>query len=154
LDPARFAVFPMAKFELERVLGAGGFGVALLCRNRHSGSRVVIKALRTDGLERGVAAVVQGARPLGGLEQPAVVRVRDCDYADGPGGPRPYLVMDYFDGPTLADHIRQHGPLPVRELLSLARVLAEGLHAAHRRGILHRDVKPANLLVRRDGDGP
>ncbi len=52
LDPTRFAQFPLFKFEPERILGAGGFGVAILCRNRHSGSRVVVKVLRTDGLER------------------------------------------------------------------------------------------------------
>src|SRR5207302_2004291 len=80
-------------------------------------------------------------------DHPAVIRVRDCDFADGQQT-RPYLVVDYFDGATLADYVKQHGPLQVNELLSLARLLAEGLHAAHARGILHRDVKPANLLVR------
>src|SRR5262249_34834355 len=59
---------------------------------------------------------------------------------------------DYFDGPTLEDFVRVHGPIRVTEFLPAARLLAEGLHAAHGRGILHRDVKPANLLVKRDGD--
>src|SRR5262249_54535138 len=136
LDPTRFAPFPPGKYELERVLGAGGFGVALLCRNRHSGSRVVIKALRTEGLERGVAAVFQEARLLEELDHPAVIRVRDCDFADIGGSARPYLVMDYFDGPTLADFVKQHGPLWMSELLPLARLLAEGLLAAHEHGIL------------------
>jgi serine/threonine protein kinase len=151
LDPARFAPFPPGKFEAERVLGAGGFGVAILCRNRHSGSRVVVKALRTEGLERGVGEVFREAQLLEELDHPAIIRVRDCDFADAEGR-RPYLVMDYFDGPTLTEHVRGHGPLAPEELRPLARLLAEGLLAAHERGILHRDIKPANLLVRREGE--
>jgi hypothetical protein len=152
LDPARFAPFPLGKYEPERILGAGGFGVAFLCRNRHSGVRVVVKALRQDTLERTVADVFREARVLEELEHPAVIRLRDCDFADV-GQKRPFLVMDYFDGLTLGAQVEKHGPLPAEDLLALARPVAEALHAAHDRGILHRDVKPANILVRREASG-
>jgi serine/threonine protein kinase len=152
LDPERFAPFPLAKYEPRQILGAGGFGVAFLCRDRHADSRVVVKALRTDGLERSVADVFREARVLEQLDHPAIIRLRYCDYADA-AQTRPYLVMDYFDGQTLADHVEKHGPLTPAELLALARPVAEALQAAHARGILHRDVKPANLLVRRDESG-
>ena len=151
-DPGRFAPFPWHKYEPERILGMGGFGVAFLCRNRHSGVRVVIKTLRTDSLDRQVADVFREARVLEDLEHPAIIRLRDCDYADS-AATRPYLVMDYFDGTNLQDYIEQNGPLPPERLLPLARIVAEALQAAHLRGILHRDVKPANLLVRPDGSG-
>ncbi|MCI0463907.1 MAG: protein kinase [Gemmataceae bacterium] len=151
LQPGRFAPFPLSKYEPERILGAGGFGVAFLCRNRHSGSRVVVKALRTDSLERQVADVFREARVLEDLEHPAIIRLRDCDFADSEQT-RPYLVMDYFDGLTLEDHVTKHGPLSAEQLLPLVQLTAEALQAAHARGILHRDVKPANLLVRQDGD--
>lgn len=152
LDPARFAPFPLGKYEPERILGAGGFGVAFLCRNRHSGSRVVVKALRTDSLERQVADVFREARVLEELDDAAIIRLRDCDYAD-PGQTRPYLVMDYFEGLTLEDHVEKHGPLTADQLLVLARPVVEALRAAHGKGILHRDVKPANLLVRQENGG-
>jgi tetratricopeptide (TPR) repeat protein len=148
LDPARFAPFPVSKFEAEKILGAGGFGVAFLCRNRHSGGQVVIKTLRRDGLDRDLNEVFREAQALEALEHPAIIRVRDCDYADSEHA-RPYLVMDYFQGQNLADFVEQNGQLQTRELLPLARMVAEGLQKAHGKNILHRDVKPANLLVRR-----
>jgi WD40 repeat protein len=150
LDGARFTPFPLTKYEPERILGAGGFGVAFLCRNRHSGSRVVVKALRPDTLARTMADVFREANILEELEHPAIIRLRDCDYADA-AQTRPYLVMDYFDGVTLAEHVERHGPLSADDLLALVVPVAEALQAAHTRGILHRDVKPANLLVRREG---
>src|SRR5262249_45485212 len=146
--PANFAAFPAQKYEAERILGAGGFGVAFLCRNRHTGGRVVIKTLRRDGLDRDLNEVFREAQALEELDHPAIIRVRDCDYAD-PARTRPYLVMDYFEGQTLEELVQKRGPLTPQELLSLARLVAEGLHKAHSRGILHRDVKPGNLLVRR-----
>jgi serine/threonine protein kinase len=152
LDARRFAPFPFDKYEAETILGAGGFGVAFRCRHRNSGSRVVVKALRTDGLGREVADVFAEARALEELDHPAVIRLRDCDFA-GPGRTRPFLVMDYFDGPTLAEHVERNGPLSPEDLLPVARAIAEGLRAAHGRGVLHRDVKPGNVLVRREPDG-
>jgi serine/threonine protein kinase len=145
LDPDRFAPFPLNKYEPLRILGAGGFGVAFLCRHRNLASRVVIKSLRMQGLEREVHEVFAEARALEELDHPAIIRVRDCDFA----GSRPFLVMDYFEGTTLAEHVAAHGPLPPEELVELVRPIAEGLKAAHERGILHRDIKPGNVLVRR-----
>ncbi|MBY0523464.1 MAG: protein kinase [Gemmataceae bacterium] len=150
LDPERYAPFPHGKYEAQRILGAGGFGVAFLCRHRNSGSRVVVKSLRLDGLARDVSELFREAQVLEELDHPAIIRLRDCDFADGEKK-RPFLVMEFFDGLTLADHVAQHGPLSADDLVAVARPAAEALHAAHQRGILHRDVKPANLLVRRDG---
>jgi hypothetical protein len=150
LDAARFAPFPLGKYEPVKVLGAGGFGVVFLCKHRHSGRRVVVKALRVDGLDRAVADVFREAQVLEELDHPAIIRIRDCDYADA-GQTRPYVVMDFFDGLTLADHVERHGPLAHDDLLAVACPVAEALSAAHARGILHRDVKPANLLLRKDG---
>src|SRR5213078_4265313 len=66
---------------------------------------------------------------------------------------RPFLVMEFFDGPTLAEHVDREGALPVADFLEMARQVAEALQAAHSQAILHRDVKPGNLLVRREGRG-
>lgn len=151
LDRKRFAPFPLSKFEPERILGAGGFGVAILCRNRHSGARVVVKSLRTDVLDRPVSEMFREARLLEELDNPAIIRIRDCDFADAEQT-RPFIVMDYFDGPTLADQVREHGPLSLEDFLPIALSIGDGLNAAHARGILHRDVKPANILLRRESD--
>jgi tetratricopeptide (TPR) repeat protein len=152
LDPERFAPFPLSKYEPQRILGAGGFGVAFLCRHRNLDSPVVIKVLRLDDLERDVVDVFREARVLEEVSHPAIIRLRDCDYA-GAGKGRPFLVMDYFDGQSLAEYVERRGPLLPDEVLLVARPVAAGLHAAHQRGILHRDVKPANLLVRHEPTG-
>lgn len=151
LDPEHFELFPLGKYAVERILGAGGFGVAFLCRNRLSGSRVVIKSVRTDGLDRDLTEVFREAQALESLDHPSIIRLRDCDYADT-RHTRPYIVMDYFEGPTLHDYVAEHGPLASADAIAVASMVAEGLKAAHARGILHRDIKPGNLLVR--GDEP
>jgi serine/threonine protein kinase len=150
-DPARFAPFPPDDYEALRILGAGGFGVTFLCRLKLSGAMVAVKALATEELERDVGAVLQEASALDQLQHPAIIRLRHCGYAD-PARTRPYLVMEYFEGATLEEYIRKHGPLSVSQFVPLARLIAGALYAAHGKGILHRDVKPANLLVRRSGN--
>ena len=150
LLPDRFALFPGAKYEAQRVLGAGGFGVVFQCRHRNSGSRVVVKALRPDTLDRALTDLFREAQVLEELDHPAIVRCRDCDFADLQRG-RPFLVMDYFDGTTLSELVTRDGPVSAELLLPLARLVAEAMQAAHVRNILHRDIKPANVLVRRDG---
>jgi tRNA A-37 threonylcarbamoyl transferase component Bud32 len=152
LDPDRFALFPMDRYEPLRILGAGGFGVVFLCRNRWSKGLVVVKALRTDELDRELGTVLEEEAVLEQLEHPAIIRLRDCAFADA-ARKRPYLVMDYFDGITLEEQVRQNGPLPVAEVRDVASKLAAGLQAAHEKDILHRDVKPGNVLVRRTATG-
>jgi serine/threonine protein kinase/F0F1-type ATP synthase assembly protein I len=152
LDPERFALFPVDRYEPERILGAGGFGIVFLCRNRLSKARMVVKSLRTDELDRDLSAVLQEAGALEQLNHDSIIRLRDCGCADAKQT-RPYLVMDYFDGVTLEDHVKQHGPLAVTEARVIACQMAEGLAVAHAKDILHRDVKPGNLLIERTAAG-
>ena len=149
LDPGQFAPFPPDDYVPERILGAGGFGVTFLCRLRFSGALVAVKALAVDGLARDVEAVMQEAATLDLLSHPGIVRLRHGGYADRKRT-RPYLVMEFFDGPNLEQHVRRQGALALPVALALARQVADALRAAHGKGILHRDVKPANVLLRCD----
>ena len=149
-DAARFALFPPDEYEPVRILGAGGFGVTFLCKKKLTNADVAVKALQTDGLELDVGAVLQEASTLDQLQHPAIIRLRHCGYADA-GHTRPFIEMEYFESQTLEEYVKKNGALSVADVLAVARPLAEALHAAHGRGILHRDVKPANLLVRRAG---
>ncbi len=154
LDGKRFAPFPASKYKPVRILGAGGFGVAFLCKHRFMDAQVVVKTLALEDLGTNADNVFSEAQVLRQLDHPAVIRISDCGYVDVATRSRPFLVMDYFPpGTTLEDHVKKHGPLAVDDLLPVARQMAEGLHAAHGNGILHRDVKPANLLVRKDAEG-
>jgi serine/threonine protein kinase len=147
-DPQRFAPFPLEDYDPLRILGAGGFGVTFLCKKRLTGSDVAVKALQADGLERDVGSVLQEASTLDQLAHPAIIRLRHCGYADPQARARPFIEMDYFESLTLEEFVHKNGALSVGNVLALARPVAEALHAAHGKGILHRDVKPANLLVR------
>ncbi|MBL8793670.1 MAG: tetratricopeptide repeat protein, partial [Planctomycetia bacterium] len=149
-DPKRFAHFPPDKFEPERILGAEPSGVALLCKHRASNTRVVVKMLWPEGLAAPVADLFREARMLDELDHPAMVRLRDGDYADE-AKHRPYMVGDYFEGTTLTDLVAQQGALAPGDLLRIMRVVAELLLSAHERGILHRDLKPGSLLLRKEG---
>ncbi len=147
-DPARFTPFPLDDYEPQRILGAGGFGVTFLCKKKLTGHDVAVKAFRTDGLERDVTAVMQEASMLDQLQHPAIIRLRHCGYADG-ARTRPFIEMDYFESQTLEEYVERNGQMTVADVLAVAKPTAEALLAAHGQGVLHRDVKPANLLVRR-----
>lgn len=92
------------------------------------------------------------AQVLSQLNHPAIIRLQDCGFAHPAGRARPYLAMDYFEGATLEEVVEQEGPLSDRDALAVVWQLAAGLQAAHAKNVLHRDVKPGNVLLRRDGD--
>jgi serine/threonine protein kinase len=150
LDPARFAPFPLEQYEPQRILGAGGFGVTFLCHDQLMKGQVAVKSLIAGG-GCDPSTVFQEAGALDQLHHPAIIPLRGRGYADA-GRTRPYLVMEYFPGQTLERYVKDNGPVPLGEFKSLARRIAEALQAAHGKGILHRDVKPANVLVRRAGE--
>src|SRR5262249_18789757 len=100
---------------------------------------------------RNVDEVFAEARVLEELQHGGIIRTRDADYVDATRKSRPYLVLDYFEGLTLEEHVRAHGPLAPADVPELGQPLARAPEGAPGRGVYHRDVKPANLLVRREG---
>ena len=151
LDAKQFSPFAYEKYGPLKILGAGGFGVAFLCKHQFMGTELVVKTLFLEDLGRDAVKVFDEARVLMALDHPGIIRISDCGYAEPASKTRPYLVMEYFEGVTLEEHVAKNGPLSVPDGQAIARQLGEALAAAHAGGILHRDVKPANILVRREG---
>ncbi|ARF53113.1 protein kinase domain-containing protein [Streptomyces gilvosporeus] len=135
-------------YRVIRELGAGGMGRVMLAASR-SGRAVAVKVVRAElaadpDFRRRFKAEVDAARAVGGAFTAPVV---DAD----PEGPQPWLATAYIPGPSLADAIEAHGPMPEATLRVLGAGLAEALAAIHRAGLIHRDLKPSNILLTFDG---
>ena len=137
------------RYEILRPLGHGGMAVVDLARDAELERDVALKRLaenfaRDDELR---ARFLREARLAARLSHPNVVRIYDVGEDDG----APFIAMEYVDGETLAALCARRGPLPALEAAELGVQICNGLAAVHAAGLVHRDVKPQNLLLRRDG---
>jgi serine/threonine protein kinase len=135
-------------YRLRGRLGAGGMGRVYLGLSP-GGRAVAVKVIRADLAQDAEFRTrfrreVGVARRVSGLFTAPVI---DADVES----PVPWLATAYVRGPSLADAVGEHGPLPAASVLVLARGLAEGLSAIHAAGVVHRDLKPANVLLAEDG---
>ena len=135
-------------YRLRGRLGAGGMGqvfLGLSAGGRPVAVKVVRAHLATDPeFRERFRREIAVARKVSGVYTAPVI---DADV----DGPMPWLATAYVEGPSLADAVPEHGPLPAESVLALARGLAEGLKAIHAAGVVHRDLKPANVLLASDG---
>ena len=133
------------KYRIERILGRGGMGSVYLAEHLLLGRVRALKFISSE-LSQDPALLKRFRREAlaaSELHHPNVVQVLDLDQAeDG----TPFIAMEYIEGEDLC-HLIAHGPLPVERALELARGITLGLGAAHNKRILHRDVKPANILI-------
>jgi serine/threonine protein kinase len=138
----------LGPYRLVQRLGEGGMGVVHLGLDRH-GRAVAVKVLRAhvahDPDAR--ARLAREVDTLSRIRSPRIAPVVDADV----DGDTPYVVTRFIDGPPLDDHVARRGPLPPEELHRLAAGLAEALDAIHSADVVHRDVKPGNVLLV-DGD--
>jgi serine/threonine-protein kinase len=137
------------RYRVERPLGHGAMATVDLARDVELDRPVALKRLaenraRDDELRK---RFVREARLAGQLADPHIVRVYDV----GEDGGRPFIAMEYVEGETLAELLARNGALPADEAVQLGVQLCQGLAAVHRAGLVHRDVKPQNLLLRNDG---
>src|ERR687888_691520 len=137
------------RYRLDAQIGAGGMSTVYRAFDSNLERRVAIKLLHremsadSDQLER----FRREARAVAQLSHPHIVGVIDAGEDDG----RPYIVFEFVEGETLKDRIRRMGRLPVDEAIAYAIEITRALGAAHAQGIVHRDIKPQNVLVDEEG---
>jgi WD40 repeat protein len=138
----------LGRFELLSAVGSGMFGTVYKARDPQLDRTVAVKVPRAGILPGGQDLVrfLREARSSAQLRHPAIVPV----YEVGQEGGLPYLVSDFVEGVTLADRLTA-GRLPFRDAADLAATVAEALDHAHQHGVVHRDVKPSNVMLRPDG---
>ncbi len=136
----------LGNYRLIRLLGSGGFAEVYLGEHIHLGTQAAIKVLSTQLVTAGeVEKFRQEARTIATLVHPNIVRVFDFNVEEGV----PYLVMDYAPDGSLRQNLPQGVPLPLETILPLVRQVASALQYAHDQRLVHRDVKPENMLLGR-----
>ena len=130
------------RFDIERLVGSGGMATVYRAVDRQTDQPVALKVLHGRSVEQ-TERFEQEAELLAELSHPAIVRY--VGHGTTPLGEH-YLAMEWLDGETLEDALG-HGPLTIGQSVELGRRVAEALASAHRRGIVHRDIKPGNLLL-------
>jgi serine/threonine-protein kinase len=133
------------EYSLQREIGRGGMGIVYLARDVQLDRDVAIKVLpmHLARLSTARERFVQEARTAAGLSHPNIVPIHRVGEADG----FVFFVMSYVEGETLGERLRTQGPLPSAEAARVLREVAWALAYAHGRGIVHRDIKPDNILL-------
>ncbi len=136
-------------FEIIRILGKGGMGTVYLARDQRLGRLVALKVLNASDLayDDRRARFLREAKSAAAVRHPNVATIYEVD--ETPDG-APFIVMEYCEGETLSQRIRRRA-LESGEFLAVARQIAAGVAAAHEKGILHRDIKSANIIVEPNG---
>jgi len=138
----------LGPYEIVALIGSGGMGEVYKARDSRLGREVAIKLLHTGKLASPdrTARFMQEARAASALNHPHIITIHDI----GSEGGADFLVMEYVKGRPLDQLIPRNG-MPVREVLRLCGQVADALSKAHSAGIIHRDVKPSNLMITDDG---
>src|SRR5688572_2467107 len=142
---------PVGDYDIERQIGVGGCGTVYLARHRVLDQSAAIKVLHTSLLskEKMVERFVREVEVVNLLGHPNIVSIFELgELEDG----RPYCVMEHLSGMTLDAVLRARGRLPPEEALDILEPVCEALQAAHEAGIIHRDVKPSNVMICDDGE--
>lgn len=152
------------KFTVGKVLGQGGFGITYKGAHKalqrpvaikelfpefaqRTGLQVTVASGRLEGFQREQDSVVQEARVIANLDSGNIVEVHDFFHENG----TVYIVMEYLEGPTLEQEIERLGQLPANRVVAVADQVCDALDTMHGANLLHKDIKPANILLARDG---
>ncbi len=148
-----FAEMPerIGSFRIIRHIATGGMGAVFEAEQEKPKRRVALKLIRTDMLgPQTVQRFEREATVLARLTHPGIARVYAMGRADTPTGVVPYIVMEYVEGEVITDYARKKRLAP-RAILELLMDICGAVHYAHRRGVIHRDLKPNNILVDAEG---
>ena len=145
----RTSGYKVDRYVLLDLIGQGGMGRVYLARDTRLNRRVALKILSPERINnpRAIARFQREARVGAQLQHENLVRIYDFGESNG----RYFLVMEYIEGKTIATLISEQGPMPPATAVRLVRQVALGLEHAHRKGLIHRDVNPYNILVTHDG---
>lgn len=137
------------RYEILEKIGAGGMSDVFLAKDHSLGREVAVKILKQEFAEDRifVAKFRAEAQAAAGLEHPNIVSIYDV----GSEGSLYYIVMEYVEGITLKTYINKKGRLTYNEALSIAIQVGRGIEAAHKKNIIHRDIKPQNIIISREG---
>ncbi len=139
----------IGKYEIVAELGQGGMGVVYKARDPFIGRLVALKTITPELVSDPeiLKRFYREAQSAGTLQHPNIVTIYDLGEADG----RPYIAMEFVEGESLQSIINRRARIPLAAKLKLVQQFCEGLDHAHKHGFVHRDVKPANILVTNDG---
>ena len=152
INPHRYALHDIDKYPIERILGAGGMGCVFLCQHKLRKQRVVVKCFWEHS--KGTAEqVFKEAFAMSDIASEYVPAPLDYGYVDAAKQERAFFVTQYIDGAIDGETwLKQHGKLDLEEGLQVGLQIAKGLQAAHAAGILHLDLKPANILLKKTSE--
>src|SRR3954447_23737569 len=143
-DPLNGSLFD-GRYKILKKIGAGGMADVYCAEDQTLGRQVAIKILndRHAGDEQFVERFRREAQAAAGLNHPNIVAIYDRGEADGTY----YIAMEYLEGRSLKEEIVEDGPLPPPKAIDYALQILQALRFAHRNGVVHRDIKPHNIIV-------
>src|SRR5437867_3190853 len=146
---ARHAV--VGQYTIQGLIGEGGMGTVYEAEQEHPRRTVALKIIKTGMTDtESLRRFEQEAQALARLQHPGIAQIYDAGMADTGFGPQPYFAMEFIRGRTIGEYVRERH-LNLREQLELVAKIADAVHHAHQRGLIHRDLKPTNILVDETG---
>jgi serine/threonine protein kinase len=137
------------RYDVIKKLGQGGMATVYLAQDTRLEREVAIKVIHDDQLnsDDGVERFIREARTISSLNHPNIVQIYDIVHHENTY----FIVMEYIDGHSLHELLAQHDPLSGDQIISIASQICAGLAHAHEKGIIHRDIKPHNILCTSSG---